>query len=618
MKRKIYRSLIVAVALWTPFAMNIETANALLTIPELTEQSIYYYAPGECAPSGVAPSGTLDETTEDGFKINGNNSNKRMILVHTTEGDTADAAISALMSRGYAYHTLIEQSGTEIRLVPDEAIVSGAMSANTDSVHVSLVGKAGDGSHFDPESPQLQTLAKRIGEWAKKFNIPLEKVSGPGILNGGTTKGVAGHIDVANADPTSYAGNGRTDPGQNFPWGPVLANARASQGASAIGDNQGRTTDAQSVSSTSNSSSADKCCPANPSGGSVKAPGDGGGCGDKTGGSEANKNQVWTYFMGKFSQAGYSTEEAERATAGIMGNWEQESGFNPDRHNAPSPGSGCSGAGAPVTGNAIGMGIAQWCGDRQTKLVTFAGGEDPSCLGIQLEYAWSEMEDKKLVQAMRGVDPAKAASIFNLGGNGAEGFEIGHDDQGRQDKALVQYADFTGKDPGSLDARSASSSSCPGSSPGSAGSGSVADAAKAAGDKGGCYDTGGGHDTLQDLEQRISNNFSQGFGVDCSGFVRAMLFVGTGKDPGSFTTMDLMTVPDGFTEVTDRCQAQPGDVTVTNSHTEIITEVVRDGSTCTFKTVGAHTTGCAPENGIYPAEFQGDKVIRYNPGAVSV
>lgn len=177
----------------------------------------------------------------------------------------------------------------------------------------------------------------------------------------------------------------------------------------------------------------------------------GGGCGEKTDDSKVNKDQVWSFFNNKFTEAGYSKEAAENATSGIMGNWKRESGFNPDKHNSSSKGAGCTGASGPVTGT-VGLGIAQWCGSRQQDLADFAveKGTEISCLGTQLEFTWMEMEKRNLPAGMKDVSASEAASIFNLGGNGAQGFEIGADNGIRMGHADELYAEYTGKSPGAL------------------------------------------------------------------------------------------------------------------------------------------------------------------------
>lgn len=391
--------------------------------------------PASGATSGETP-------TEGHFDTTSGTNGHRMILVHTTENDSIDATKQALRQNGTSYHMVIDQSGKEFRLLTDDQIANGAKSANNDSLHVSLVGTAGDGRHFDPKSPQLQTLSKRIAEWAGKYEIPMEKVSGPGILNGGNTKGVAGHADVANADPAAYAGNGRTDPGAGFPWAEVLANAKASGGG----------TSALASTNTSSSSTGSNVCCA-PGGGGITgtaSTGDGGGCGSDTD-MEANKQQIWSFLKNK----GLS----DAAAAGILGNAEKESSFNPKAKNSL----GCGG-------------FVQWCFSRTVELESFARerGKTWDCLGVQLEYMWHEMEDgkhigrsdgktlpngMKLYDALNGADfPERSQYTGTESGIAAKIF---HDyfersntatgeDKGRPEAADAQFLAMTGKEPSTL------------------------------------------------------------------------------------------------------------------------------------------------------------------------
>jgi predicted phosphatase len=83
-----------------------------------------------------------------------------------------------------------------------------------------------------------------------------------------------------------------------------------------------------------------------------------------------NKDKIWNYLTGQgFSRA---------ATAGVMGNWEQESGYDP---NADEGGEG----GALGYG---GYGIAQWTGGRREALFAAAAaqGKSASDLLFQLDY----------------------------------------------------------------------------------------------------------------------------------------------------------------------------------------------------------------------------------------
>lgn len=264
--------------------------------------------------------GLAGDTPEPGYASTPGKNGQKRIIVHTTEGDSAAAAEQALKANGTSYHTLIEENGHEIRLLSDDAIAHGATSSNNESLHVALVGKAGDGSHFDPDSVQLKTLEKRLAKWSKQYNIPLEKISGPGVLNGGDGKGVAGHGDVANADPAAYAGGDRTDPGEKFPWEEVLKRAKEIDGSTDTKAN-------------------DQCCAES----DTKTTSVGLNGGD-------NAEKVFNYLTSKGMDA--------KIAAGFVGNFMQESG--PDLN--------------PTADNGTHRGIAQWdYGSRFGKLRQLKG-----------------------------------------------------------------------------------------------------------------------------------------------------------------------------------------------------------------------------------------------------
>ncbi len=84
-----------------------------------------------------------------------------------------------------------------------------------------------------------------------------------------------------------------------------------------------------------------------------------------------NREKIWNYLVGELKLN-------DKQAAGVMGNMEQESGFNP---TAVNPSSGA-------------YGIAQWLGGRKTSLENFAQekGKSKSNLGVQLEYLKKELE----------------------------------------------------------------------------------------------------------------------------------------------------------------------------------------------------------------------------------
>ena len=152
--------------------------------------------------------------------------------------------------------------------------------------------------------------------------------------------------------------------------------------------------------------------------------GDGGGCGVAANGNLANELQAQDYFMKQFQASGYTQDEAQKATAGILGNWQQESAFNPARHD----GQGCDAAGAAY-------GIAQWCGGRITNVKNYNAthGKPADCLGGELEYAWTEMSNDGVIKQMKGQSASDAAGTY------MRVFEVAGVDGNREGKAQAIY-----------------------------------------------------------------------------------------------------------------------------------------------------------------------------------
>jgi hypothetical protein len=204
-------------------------------------------------------------------------------------------------------------------------------------------------------------------------------------------------------------------------------------------------------------SCANDCSNADSSKGGGPSTVDGGGCGGTT---EENKKQVWDFLRAH----GLS----EEATAGMMGNFEQESTFNPKIVNPI----GC-------------IGLAQWCGGRINDLKKYATDHNKpyDCLGLQLEFVWYEMVESNDGEQGRHTAPSNSRNPgdhlemhLDLALNGAnfkkksiyDGLQksgpftaavIFHDyferantstgeDQGRGERAEKLYKEFTGKDAG--------------------------------------------------------------------------------------------------------------------------------------------------------------------------
>jgi hypothetical protein len=111
-----------------------------------------------------------------------------------------------------------------------------------------------------------------------------------------------------------------------------------------------------------------------------------------------------TLVAERLKGAGYTRAQI----AGVLGNFQLESGFNP-RINEGGAVGGPRGVG--------GYGLGQWTGDRQTALVNFAKGRkaDPGNTGIQADFLLHELSgpEKAAAASLRkAVSPEEASRRF--------------------------------------------------------------------------------------------------------------------------------------------------------------------------------------------------------------
>jgi len=115
-----------------------------------------------------------------------------------------------------------------------------------------------------------------------------------------------------------------------------------------------------------------------------------------------NPNAV--IIANRLKEKGYTRAQI----AGVLGNVELESGFNPQINEGGR-------VGAPL--GEGGYGVAQWTGSRQTGLVNFAKQQqmDPGDINLQAKYLLYELEgpEKKAAAYVRGaVSPEESARRF--------------------------------------------------------------------------------------------------------------------------------------------------------------------------------------------------------------
>jgi len=262
--------------------------------------------------------------------------------------------------------------------------------------------------------------------------------------------------------------------------------------------------------------------------------------------------------------------------AGFLANVWAESRFNP---SAIQSGKAYNQAKAMSNVGGYAFGIVQWDGGRRVALLKYASrhGQDWRNLATQLEYLKTELDG-----AERGImrdttfrtttDPGEAARrvniVFERSGNA-------YNDTARPKKANELYEQLGGLSATNIDCLGGSNSEA---------FGTIAEVATTMAGWGGTYRWGGGHSSLTDLKRRIDVKFQGGNqfichggncppksnanGVDCTGFVRAVVYVATGTDPGP----GMEGKPKLYQRITAE-EAQPGDLfVIPGKHVGVILE----------------------------------------------
>lgn len=120
--------------------------------------------------------------------------------------------------------------------------------------------------------------------------------------------------------------------------------------------------------------------------------------------------QIYNFLVGK----GLSPA----ATAGIMGNIQEESHFDPANEQMPGAWQDMSSLDVKHGGKG-GVGLVQWDGGRRPAYINYArnNGADPKNIVPQLNYIWHELnggyKESTLVRLQAETDPGQAAYIFH-------------------------------------------------------------------------------------------------------------------------------------------------------------------------------------------------------------
>lgn len=153
-----------------------------------------------------------------------------VIVLHTTEGfDAGNGSdlfnLAEFFDRAHtnaSSHLANDRHGDEIRMVNDEYKAWTSKNANPYTLNLEQCGRAAfTRAQWLARPRQLESTARIVAEWAKKWDIPIRF---------STTHGVCGHVHLPNQT--------HWDPGPGFPLDVVLDRARVIAGGKPAGGRQ--------------------------------------------------------------------------------------------------------------------------------------------------------------------------------------------------------------------------------------------------------------------------------------------------------------------------------------------------------------------------------------------
>lgn len=146
----------------------------------------------------------------------------RLIVAHCTvsgESGTGAEAVARYFARGErraSAHRVVDNNST-VQCVKDEDTAFAAAGANSDGIHLELVGMPdqSEAQWLDAFSrAMLMEAGLTVREWSREYGIPLRWLTVAQVRDG-RTKGLCTHADVSLAFPD--VSTGHYDPGPHFP-----------------------------------------------------------------------------------------------------------------------------------------------------------------------------------------------------------------------------------------------------------------------------------------------------------------------------------------------------------------------------------------------------------------
>ncbi len=323
-----------------------------------------------------------------------------------------------------------------------------------------------------------------------------------------------------------------------------------------------------------------------------------GGQGDTTLTGNDNVQKIFNYFIAKGLSAA--------AAAGIMGNMQAESRFNPAAEQVP-------GSWEDMSDEFFhAVGLVQWDGGRRPAMIKYAESQgltvqdlktaSDKSLGVELDYVWQELttnyKTSTLVPLQAATKPDDAAFIFHQNYEGSA--DSREKIQGRMNNAIAIFNTYGGSTTGASSTSTAAGGGCSSFSPNCTSAQGVAKilcAAKA-------YDTvsyfegaAGGHLGSAAAWHKTCPIIGPSCVLDCSGLVNIAVYDAFGVELNENTDSERADIGKYWKEIPVG-QLQPGDIMQPNTgHVEIVDHIQGN----TLYTFGAHTDSYPQPKQVGPA-----------------
>lgn len=143
----------------------------------------------------------------------------RLIVLHSTEGDTAKGAAGWFTqdASGGSTHAVVDDEEC-YRTLPEDVVPWGATGdrANEDGLHVEMAGYARwSRDEWLAHRAEIEKAAAVALDWSRRYGVPLVFLTADDLrAQGGDARGITTHWEVTKAFGVE---GGHTDPGPSFP-----------------------------------------------------------------------------------------------------------------------------------------------------------------------------------------------------------------------------------------------------------------------------------------------------------------------------------------------------------------------------------------------------------------